>query len=63
MQKLTLFDLDHTLLPIDSDYAWGEFTMRLGWVDPDLFKEKNDRFYTEYKNGTLDINEYVEFAT
>ena len=63
MQKLTLFDLDHTLLPIDSDYAWGEFTMRLGWVDPDLFKEKNDRFYTEYKNGTPDINEYVEFAT
>ncbi len=63
MKKLTLFDLDHTLLPIDSDYAWGEFTMRLGWVDPDLFKEKNDRFYSDYKNGTLDIHEYVEFAT
>ena len=24
--RLALFDLDHTLLPIDSDYAWGVFT-------------------------------------
>ena len=34
MLKLALFDLDHTLLPIDSDYAWGEFTTRIGWTDP-----------------------------
>ena len=26
LTKLALFDLDHTLLPLDSDYAWGEFT-------------------------------------
>ena len=63
MKKLTLFDLDHTLLPIDSDYAWGEFTLNLGWVDPDHFKEKNDQFYADYQRGTLDIHEYVEFAT
>ena len=31
--KLALFDLDHTLLPLDSDYAWGQFTVRLGWRD------------------------------
>jgi hypothetical protein len=31
--KLALFDLDHTLLPLDSDYAWGEFTTRIGWTD------------------------------
>jgi hypothetical protein len=31
---LTLFDLDLTLLPIDSDHAWGEFVIRAGWVDP-----------------------------
>ena len=63
MKKLTLFDLDHTLLPIDSDYAWGEFTLSLGWVDPEHFKEKNDQFYSDYQKGTLDIHEYVEFAT
>jgi phosphoserine phosphatase len=34
LPKLALFDLDHTLLPIDSDYSWGQFTAGLGWVDP-----------------------------
>lgn len=63
MKRLTLFDLDHTLLPIDSDYEWGEFTLRLGWVDPVEFKIKNDQFYADYQNGALDIHEYVAFAT
>mgnify|MGYP003451364238 CR=1 FL=1 len=33
MTCLCLFDLDETLLPLDSDHAWGEFVIRLGWVD------------------------------
>ena len=33
MSDLCLFDLDDTLLPIDSDHAWGEFIVRIGWVD------------------------------
>ena len=61
--KLTLFDLDHTLLPIDSDYSWGVFTTTIGWTDPDAFQRQNDLFYTQYKAGTLDIAEYVRFAT
>ena len=62
-KKLTLFDLDHTLLPIDSDYAWGVFTQDIGWCDPVAFKQKNDAFYEQYKAGTLDIHDYVRFAT
>jgi len=27
--NLCLFDLDDTLLPLDSDHAWGEFVIRL----------------------------------
>jgi HAD superfamily hydrolase (TIGR01490 family) len=61
--KLALFDLDHTLLPLDSDYAWGEFTTAIGWTDPAVFKQRNDYFYAHYKAGTLDIKEYVLFAT
>lgn len=61
--NLTLFDLDHTLLPIDSDYAWGSYTTQLGWTDPDEFARRNDTFYEQYKAGTLDIHEYVRFAT
>ena len=61
--NLCLFDLDHTLLPIDSDYAWGEFTIRMGWCDAEQFAKQNDAFYADYQAGTLDIHEYVRFAT
>ena len=61
--KLALFDLDNTLLPIDSDYAWGEFSQQIGWTDPVSFKARNDQFYADYQSGVLDIHEYVRFAT
>lgn len=61
--KLTLFDLDYTLLPLDSDHAWGEFTTTLGWTDAQQFRQRNDAFYAAYQAGTLDIHDYVRFAT
>ncbi|HSI55328.1 MAG: HAD family hydrolase [Ramlibacter sp.] len=61
--RITLFDLDHTLLPIDSDYSWGVFTQDIGWTDPVAFKARNDEFFEHYKAGTLDIHDYVRFAT
>lgn len=61
--RLALFDLDHTLLPIDSDHAWGVFTTQLGWTDADQFQRRNDAFYAQYMQGRLDIREYLDFAT
>ena len=61
--NLTLFDLDETLIPLDSDHAWGEFVIRLGWVDEAEFRRRNDAFYAQYKAGRLDIHAYIEFAT
>jgi HAD superfamily hydrolase (TIGR01490 family) len=61
--KIALFDLDHTLLPIDSDYAWGGFTTAIGWTDPVVFAQRNDVFYAHYQAGTLDVHDYVRFAT
>ena len=61
--KLALFDLDHTLIPLDSDYAWGVFTTTIGWTDPVEFAQRNDDFFAQYKAGTLDIHDYVRFAT
>lgn len=61
--KLALFDLDHTLLPIDSDYAWGVFTTNIGWTDPVDFSRRNDEFFAHYRAGTLDVHDYVRFAT
>jgi HAD superfamily hydrolase (TIGR01490 family) len=60
--NLALFDLDKTLIPIDSDHAWGEFLVRTGIVDSQAFKEANDRFYADYVAGTLNIEEYLRFA-
>ena len=61
--KLVLFDLDHTLLPIDSDYAWGVFTSTIGWTDAQAHASQNDVFFADYQAGVLDIHEYVRFAT
>lgn len=61
--KLALFDLDYTLLPIDSDYSWGEYTLSIGWCDPGHFKARNDEFFAHYQAGTLDVHDYVRFAT
>ena len=63
LPKLALFDLDHTLLPIDSDYTWGQFTAARGWTDLVEFTRQNDAFYTQYKAGTLEIYAYARFAT
>lgn len=60
---LALFDLDHTLLPLDSDYEWGEFTIGLGWCDATEFKRRNAEYFEHYRAGTLDIHDYVRFAT
>ena len=63
LKKIALFDLDHTLIPFDSDYEWNEFTIALGWRDGDTFRQANDLFFAQYRDGTLNIHDYVRFAT
>ncbi len=60
--NLAIFDLDNTLIGGDSDYLWGEFLVEKNLVDAELYKHENQRFYDEYKAGTLDINEFLEFS-
>lgn len=59
---LAIFDLDNTLIAGDSDYEWGRYLAGRGIVDPDLHARENQRFYEEYKVGTLDIKEFCRFA-
>ena len=61
--RLALFDLDHTLLPMDSDHGWGEFSIAIGWCDRAEFGRRNDEFFAHYQAGTLNVPDYVRFAT
>ena len=59
---LAIFDLDNTLLSDDSDYLWGQFLAQQGLVETKTYERENQRFYDEYKAGTLDIFEFLEFS-
>ena len=59
--KLAMFDLDNTLLDGDSDHAWAEFLIEEGVLHAGQFHAKNEYFYERYKDGTLDIHEFLDF--
>jgi len=59
--KLALFDLDNTLLEGDSDYEWAQFLIEQGVLEAGEYNAKNDHFYERYKDGTLDIHEFLAF--
>jgi len=60
--SLAIFDLDNTLLGDDSDYLWGRFLVEQQLVDGEFYERENQRFYDEYKAGTLDIREFLAFS-
>lgn len=59
--NLVLFDLDNTLLSGDSDFEWSQFLIEQGVLDRELFEARNLAFYQQYKSGTLDIQEFLDF--
>lgn len=59
--NLALFDLDNTLLSGDSDFEWSQFLIEQGVLERELFEAKNLAFYEQYKTGTLDIHEFLDF--
>jgi HAD superfamily hydrolase (TIGR01490 family) len=59
--KLALFDLDNTLLAGDSDFEWAQFLIEQNVLDREVYEAHNQRFYDQYKAGTLDINEFLDF--
>jgi HAD superfamily hydrolase (TIGR01490 family) len=59
--KLVLFDLDNTLLSDDSDFQWAQFLISKGVLDREIYEARNQGFYDQYKAGTLDIFEFLDF--
>ncbi|MDO9268180.1 MAG: HAD family hydrolase [Methylobacter sp.] len=60
--SLAIFDLDNTLIADDSDYLWGQFLVDQGIVDKSRYESANAKFYDDYKQGTLDIVEFLHFS-
>ena len=59
--KLALFDLDNTLLAGDSDFEWAQFLIEQGVLDREVYEARNEEFFAQYKAGTLDIYEFLDF--
>ena len=59
--ELALFDLDNTLLSGDSDYEWAQFLIERGVLDRSQYESRNDHFFRQYKEGRLDIHEFLDF--
>ncbi len=59
--RLTLFDLDNTLLAGDSDFQWGQFLIEQGVLTRETHEARNLEFYEDYKRGTLDIDAFLAF--
>lgn len=60
--SLAIFDLDNTIIAGDSDYLWGQFLVEQGIVDREHYEAANAEFYRQYREGCLDISEFLAFA-
>lgn len=59
--KLTLFDLDHTLLNGDSDVLWCDFLIDKGVLDKEHFGARNADIEARYLAGTVGPQEFADF--
>jgi HAD superfamily hydrolase (TIGR01490 family) len=58
-RTLALFDLDHTLLPLDSDQSWARFYASLGFEGSETHAREIDAYYRQYVAGTLNMDAYL----
>ena len=61
-RNLALFDLDHTLLPLDSDQAWAHFMAKLGVEGAEQHAQEIDAYYRQYVAGTLDMSDFLNYT-
>jgi HAD superfamily hydrolase (TIGR01490 family) len=59
--RLTLFDLDHTLLDGDSDELWCEFLMARGVLPRARFEPLNRAMVADYRAGRVGAQAFCDF--
>ena len=61
-RRLALFDLDHTLLPLDSDHQWAQYLANSGRAgDPVEALRRNEELMDRYNAGDLTAQQAAEF--
>jgi HAD superfamily hydrolase (TIGR01490 family) len=58
---LALFDLDHTLMPHDSDEQWVSFLVEQGALEPARYEAANRDLNARYNRGEAGPLEFTEF--
>lgn len=58
---LALFDLDHTLLPIDSADGWAHYLVQAAGLDAQAHGETIRGFAAHYKAGRFDPDEHLAY--
>ena len=61
MKNLAIFDLDNTLINIDSGHAWSAFLIKKMPDDAAQTEAQNEKVYRDYQNGCLDIDAFCKF--
>jgi HAD superfamily hydrolase (TIGR01490 family) len=61
ISRLALFDLDHTLLPIDSADGWSHFLVQAAGLDAGHYGDEIRRHAADYRAGRFDVEAYLAF--
>lgn len=59
--KLAVFDLDHTLLPIDSGDAWSHWLVEKAGLDRTIFDERIEGYAESYRQGNFVPLDFIHF--
>ncbi|WLD59147.1 HAD-IB family hydrolase [Salinispirillum sp. LH 10-3-1] len=59
---LAIFDLDHTLISLDSSAAWWGFMQELGWVSDPAAQHRHAELMQQYDEGLLDMRDYLKLT-
>lgn len=60
--KLAVFDLDHTLLPIDSGDAWSHWLVEKAGLDREILDERIEGYAESYRQGNFVPLDFFTFS-
>ena len=59
--KFAVFDLDHTLLPVDSGENWSRWLVRAAGMDVALMDARIEAYAEAYRKGAFSADEFMGF--